>query len=108
LSARAPRSGYTTDALPHPRLTYGLLRAPVLALSFTDDPYAPAPAVEALLGFFKRADIEHRAIAPADVGQKALGHFAFFRRSQSAQWDQVVTWLEERTREEAPLALAAE
>lgn len=116
--------GYTTEALPHPRLTYGVLRRPMLALSFTDDPYAPAAAVEALLGFFKNADIEHHAIAPADVGRKALGHFAFFRRSHAAMWEPILTWLAERTgdaeesvphdirqtpaRDEASLPLAAE
>lgn len=102
------RRGYTTEALPHPRLTYGLLRAPVLALSFTDDPYAPAAAVEALLGFFARAEIERRAIAPGDVGKRRLGHFAFFRRSHAPMWAPVLEWLERRIALDSPLAAAAE
>lgn len=88
--------GYTTEALPHPRLTYGSFRGEILALSFPDDAYAPRPAVDALLGFFRNAEVEHRVIAPESVPQKKIGHFAFFRRSSSALWAPVVDWISAR------------
>lgn len=90
------RPGFTTEALPHSRLTYGLYRKEMLALSFPDDVFAPRPAVEALLGFFVNADIEHRVVAPAYIGQKQIGHFSFFRRSHAALWAPVVEWLARR------------
>lgn len=90
------RPGFTTEALPHSRLTYGLYRGEMLALSFPDDAFAPGPAVEALLRFFVNADIEHRVVPPARVGQEQIGHFSFFRRSHAALWTPVVEWIARR------------
>lgn len=93
----------------HPEYAFGYLddakaqaasfRAPVLALSFSDDPYAPGPSVDALLGYFRGTRPVHRPLAPAEVGLDRIGHFGFFRKGQSKLWSIVELWLEARLRE---------
>jgi predicted alpha/beta hydrolase len=65
----------------HPAARARLARfdRPVLAFSFTDDDYAPDPAVDHLLDSLSHAPLEHRRLAPADLEVDAIGHFGFFR-----------------------------
>jgi predicted alpha/beta hydrolase len=68
---------------------------PILAYSFADDPYAPRPAVESLLGAYRNARIAHRHVAPREVGAPAIGHFGFFRdRFRETLWRESAGWLE--------------
>ena len=46
--------------------------APILALSFADDPYAPPSAVDKLLEFYGGAAREHRHFHPAQLGVQAI------------------------------------
>lgn len=70
------------------------LRCPLLAYSFTDDHYAPRPAVEGLLDLYSEADVFHRHLAPRDVGTQAIGHFGFFRdQFRETLWRDSVAWL---------------
>lgn len=79
------------------RAGFARLRGPLLAYSFTDDDYAPRPAVEALLDLYSEADIYHHHLAPRDVGAEAVGHFGFFRdRFQDTLWQDSVAWLEQQ------------
>ncbi len=98
--------GYLTDHVPGARDAFRAVRSPVLALGFTDDSFAPRRATEALLRWMENARIEHRHLAPADVGARAVGHFGFFRRGVAPRlWDEVATWLLDRAaRGAAPLA----
>ncbi|MBS1151191.1 MAG: hydrolase of the alpha/beta superfamily [Myxococcaceae bacterium] len=76
------------------RALYERIKAPILAISFTDDTYAPKETVAAWLGFFPRAQTTHRHQAPADSGSKAVGHFGFFRASaEQTLWPQAAQWL---------------
>jgi predicted alpha/beta hydrolase len=76
--------GYN-DSAPYARLS-----PRILAWSFADDRYAPKPAVEALLSYYKGAAITHRHVESRDIG-----HFGFFRRGKGeAMWDETVEWLE--------------
>lgn len=67
----------------HPEYIFGFhddgpwraLRMPILAWSFADDTYAPRAAVEALLGHYSGASIEHR-----HVEGRRVGHWGFFRQ----------------------------
>lgn len=73
------------------------LRCPLLAYSFTDDAYAPRPAVEGLLDLYSEADVFHRHLAPRDVGASAIGHFGFFREQfRETLWRDSVAWLKKR------------
>ncbi|NJL28973.1 MAG: hypothetical protein HC897_14345 [Thermoanaerobaculia bacterium] len=78
----------------HPEYAFGRLdgareqaasfRSPLLALSFSDDPYAPAPSVDALLGQFSATQPVHRHLTPAEVGLERIGHFGFFARATAS------------------------
>jgi predicted alpha/beta hydrolase len=73
---------------------YARVRAPMLALSFDDDPYAPPAAVEWLIEQYGAAAITRRRIAPADAGVRHIGHFGFFRpAAESTLWHYAATWL---------------
>jgi predicted alpha/beta hydrolase len=80
---------------------------PVLGYSFEDDSFAPRPAVEALLGFYRNAPKEHRHVAPADVGARAIGHFLWTKdRFRDSLWQQMASWLKQQG-ESAPQAAAS-
>lgn len=67
----------------------GRIRACVVA----DDWMAPRAAVEALMGFYRAAQVEIGTLAPADVGAKALGHFGYFREAGKPAWQESLEWL---------------
>ena len=68
--------------------------APILALSFADDPLAPRRAVDALLAQYGSRDQTHRHLAPKDVGVPRVGHFGFFRPHVTpALWRDVARWI---------------
>jgi predicted alpha/beta hydrolase len=70
-------------------------RGPVLALSFDDDHlFAPRPAVDALLAFYRNATTEHRHLTAAALGLGAVRHFGFFRESARERgWPIALEWL---------------
>jgi predicted alpha/beta hydrolase len=70
-------------------------RGPMLALSFTDDTkFAPRRAVDGLLGFYVRAEREHRHLAPRDLGATRIAHFGYFReRFRETGWPIALDWL---------------
>lgn len=70
--------------------------APILALSFSDDRFAPRAAVEALHTRYGSANLVYRHLTPGDVGTDHVGHFGFFREGRvSRLWDEAVAWLPE-------------
>ncbi len=71
--------------------------APILALSFSDDPYAPRAAVEALHLRYGRGDFQHRHFQPRDVGRERIGHFGFFRPGVESLWSETAQWLAAHT-----------
>jgi predicted alpha/beta hydrolase len=73
--------------------------APILALSFADDPYAPPRAVDKLLEFYRNAPREHRHFRPAQLGVKAIGHSGFFAGPASQPlWREASRWLAQTVR----------
>ncbi|PZP35801.1 MAG: alpha/beta hydrolase [Roseateles depolymerans] len=76
------------------RAQYASVNAPMLSLSFTDDEFMSRRNTESLHAFYAGAQPEIRRIAPADVGERRIGHFGFFRaRFESSLWPQVSGWL---------------
>lgn len=66
----------------------------VLALSFTDDTFAPRANVEWLNGKLSSADVDHRHLKPSTVGLADVGHFGLFRRrSRESLWSLVAAFL---------------
>jgi predicted alpha/beta hydrolase len=76
---------------------------PTLAYSFTDDEYAPRPAVDAFLATLPGRRVIHRRFAPRDVGARGIGHFGFFRRGVAPKlWEETFDFLDEVAWGDAP------
>lgn len=87
----AARFGQETSA-------YERIEAPLLSWGFSDDAYAPAAAIEAMLAHFPSAEIERRHLAPSDLGLSSVGHFGFFRsKAEAACWRPTAEWLQRAT-----------
>ncbi|QJR13928.1 alpha/beta hydrolase family protein [Usitatibacter palustris] len=70
------------------------VRAPIVGYSFADDPLIPKPAIDQLHGFYRAAHVERRHIAPADLGERRIGHFGYFtERSRESLWTPSLQWL---------------
>lgn len=90
---------YVVDADGRPlRAGFERMRAPMLNLSFTDDEMMSKRSIDSLLSWYKNAPLEHRTIAPRDVGVKRIGHFGFFRpQFGTTLWRQALDWLDQCT-----------
>ncbi|WP_206996724.1 alpha/beta hydrolase family protein [Trinickia mobilis] len=73
---------------------FARVRAPLLAISVTDDEFGTVPAIERLLGYFIGSAFTHLRIAPMQIGHPAIGHFAFFHsRFEDSLWWIALAWL---------------
>jgi len=82
-------SGRALGELPFARVT-----AQVLAISITDDPFGTVRAIERLLSYFASSERTHLRIAPDDIGETQVGHFAFFRSEyEDRLWPIALAWL---------------
>jgi len=73
---------------------FAAMKAPILAYSFTDDPFATVPATERLLSNFPNSSATHLRYSPQELNQEGVGHFAFFsRRFQHVLWPEVRDWV---------------
>jgi predicted alpha/beta hydrolase len=74
---------------------FARLRLAIRAYSFSDDHFAPRPAVEALLALYRGAmSTEHRHLTPAGLGLRHIGHFGFFRGDgPGTLWADTAAWL---------------
>ncbi|HRI52773.1 MAG TPA: alpha/beta fold hydrolase [Pseudomonadota bacterium] len=82
---------------------------PTLFYSFTDDDFAPARPVQALLSLLPAARLIHQRLAPPELGTPAVGHFGAFRpRFESTLWREVLDFVEHVLHgKELPGALSA-
>lgn len=77
------------DALP-----FASIKANLLAISLSDDPFGTVAAIERLLGYFEGCQRTHLRIAPSDIGEQDAGHFAFLRTPyQERLWPIALHWL---------------
>lgn len=68
--------------------------APLLAVCFSDDIYAPRPAFEALHARYGSREKVLRWISPSDIGREYVGHFGFFRKGTvPGIWEEIARWL---------------
>lgn len=73
---------------------YGQYKAPVRALSFSDDPWATLQMVELLCSGFTATRPEILRIEPKQVGAAKIGHFGFFRPEFGGTlWKDAADWL---------------
>lgn len=66
--------------------------APVLALSFPGDIFAPKNAVEHLLSKMPRATVSHRRVEPSELGARSLDHFRWAKYPAPIA-DLIVRWI---------------
>ncbi len=77
---------------------FAAVRAPLLSLSFSDDPIATPQAVAALLALYPNAQVERRTTTPAEAGVRTIGHHGFFsERHRETLWGPALDWLEARS-----------
>lgn len=75
---------------------YARLRAPLRAYAISDDRFAPARAVAALLELYPNAKGEMRRVDPRGLGVRSIGHFGFFREAfRDSLWREAADWLED-------------
>ena len=87
---------FTLAAHLSPLIHRGIV-APVHLWNVTDDlTYAPPAAVDALAALYRNAAVQRHTLAPADVGQRRLGHFGVFRREPGARaWERLLAPIEQ-------------
>lgn len=70
------------------------VRAETLALSVTDDAFAPPQAAHRVLEMYPQLAVTHRITSPAAIGHDRVGHFGFLRRPTcDVFWCQAAEWL---------------
>lgn len=73
---------------------FAAVRAPILAVGATDDDYAPPGAIRRGLGYYRGSERRQVALAPADLGCDAIGHFSLFHaRHRDEFWRATGSWL---------------
>lgn len=77
---------YLLSEHPEAAQTFAALRRPTVLFSFTDDSYAPEPAVEHLRALLPRDGVQHHRIAPEQLGLGRIGHFGYFREGALPLW----------------------
>ncbi len=76
---------------------FAAVRAPLLALTFSDDPIATPWVAEALLSLYPHAAIERRPITPAQVHVRRIGHHGFFaEQHRETLWRATLDWIDAR------------
>jgi predicted alpha/beta hydrolase len=95
-AAWCKRPDYYLSAHPELRDRLASFRGRLLALSTTDDSFAPRANVEWLIAQHRSAAVEHVRFTPKDAGATSFGHFGFFRtRHAAAVWPEIVGHFEE-------------
>src|SRR5262249_21024464 len=73
---------------------YRNVRAKTLAISISDDLFAPPAAGARLLALYPNIDSTHDIVTPASQGRRRLGHFGFLRRPAATYlWDRALAWI---------------
>lgn len=73
---------------------FAAVRAPILAVSMSDDEYATEPAMTRTLSYFTGCERRMVRLAPAALGQSTVGHFALFHsRYRDSFWPATLAWL---------------
>jgi predicted alpha/beta hydrolase len=82
------------DATLKTLANFARYRGALRALAFTDDAWAPAPAVELLCSGFTATKPEVVSISPQGAGAEKIGHLGFFRAdNRDRLWREAADWL---------------
>ncbi|MGO2812567.1 MAG: alpha/beta hydrolase family protein [Brevibacterium aurantiacum] len=70
------------------------LRTPVLAIGASDDNWASATQIDALVDHIRLAEVQRRTITPEELEVDRIGHHGLFRRRVAEKaWPEIITWL---------------
>jgi predicted alpha/beta hydrolase len=73
---------------------YAEFRADTLAVSISDDAFAPPKAAERLLAMYPSLVAVRETVTPASLGRRRLGHFGFVRRGSGEYfWRRIAEWM---------------
>jgi predicted alpha/beta hydrolase len=73
---------------------FAAIRAPILAVSLSDDEYATQQAIARGLGYYCNSRREHVRLTPSALGTAAVGHFALFREQyRECFWQATLGWI---------------
>jgi predicted alpha/beta hydrolase len=94
--------GYLLDYVPEAADRFASFDRPTLFYSFTDDAFAPRPAVNAFLEAVP-AHVVHRRFAPGELRRREIGHFGFFRRNTvPSLWEETIQFIDQVARGTRP------
>jgi len=74
--------------------SFGAISASVLAITFSDDPFATPVSTARLRGLFSGCNFDERRINTRVLGLGKVGHFGFFRAAaRQSLWPIAIDWL---------------
>ncbi|WP_313086345.1 alpha/beta fold hydrolase [Pseudomonas sp.] len=75
---------------------FAAVRAPILAVSVTDDAYGTLPAIARGLRYYHNSPHQHVRLRPAELGFERVGHFDLFHeRHRHGFWLATLAWIGE-------------
>lgn len=90
---KKPWKAHRSD--PPLALRFELFRGETLAISLADDEWGTPPAIRRLLNLYKHARRYHLHLAPADIGEREIGHFAYFNsKFADSLWPAALQWIQ--------------
>jgi predicted alpha/beta hydrolase len=73
---------------------FAALRGETLAVSLSDDEFGTPEAIQRLLAYYRNSPCTHLHLKPEVVGERKIGHFAFFHsRFEQNLWQIPLAWL---------------
>lgn len=73
---------------------FASIRAPILAIGITDDPFGTGPAISRAHGYYSGAQLTKVMLAPEDLAMESIGHFDLFHARHAAGfWLDTLLWL---------------
>lgn len=79
-----------------PLAYFSRVRAEMLAVSLSDDPFGTPAAIRRLLAYYRGCRRHHAHLTPASAGVASIGHFAWFHeRFRGSLWQDSLAWLRE-------------
>ena len=89
---QSPEYFMADDSIPE-RARLEKVTIPMLAVGFEDDPWATRQSVEAMVAWYRNADIRIRWFEDRELPSE-IGHFGFFRAAfRETLWPQLADWL---------------
>jgi predicted alpha/beta hydrolase len=87
-----PRYFFDDPEMAYLKRDFAKVRRPMVALTSTDDPWAPPKSRDAFMEAYKGASVELVNVTPERLG-KSIGHMGYFRADAKPLWDDLYRWV---------------